>query len=58
MPFDPSDEEERKRRRTALFARVCEELLSEIRAAGDPDTQWKIEILEARRRSLYEEIRR
>jgi hypothetical protein len=58
MPFDPSDEEERQRRRTALFVRVCEELLSEIRAAGGPDAQWKIEMLEERRRSLHEEITR
>jgi hypothetical protein len=58
MPFDPSDEEERRRRRTALLARVCEELLSEIRAAGGPDAGWKINLLEARRRSLCEETRR
>jgi hypothetical protein len=58
MPFDPSDEEERTRRRTALLAHVCEELLSEIRAAGGPDAQWKIEILEARRCSLNDEIKR
>jgi hypothetical protein len=58
MPFDPSDEEERRRRRTALLARACEELLSEIRAAGGPNERWKIEVLEARRRSLCKEIRR
>jgi hypothetical protein len=37
---------------------ACEELLTEIRAAGGPDARWKIKVLEARRRSLYEEIRR
>jgi hypothetical protein len=56
LRFDPSDEEDRKRRRTALLVRACDELINEIRAAGGPDAQWKIDMLETRRRSLYDEI--
>ncbi len=54
MPFDPSDEDESTRRRTEILARACDELLSEIRASGEHDAEWKIEVLESLRRSVYE----
>ena len=55
MPFDPSDEERENRRHAEIIVRACDELISELRAAGGPDADWQIQILESVRQSALTE---
>ena len=55
MPFNPSDEERENRIRVEILVRACDELISELRAAGGPDADWQIQVLESVRQSALTE---